>query len=202
MSLSRVVRQMSWAMTALIALIGLTVLVTVAVAQTRGTTKRFTAFAVNLGTPGPASAGTVEIAVTRWSTDAERDRLLAVLMEKGPDKLLDALQRLPRVGYIRTPNSIGYDLHFARRTPLPDGGERVVLGTDRYIGFWEATNRPRSIDYPFTVVEIHINADGEGEGKMSLATKIIADKENKQIVLEDYGTQPVLLKSVRRQPAK
>jgi hypothetical protein len=115
---------------------------------------------------------------------------------------LARLQRLPRVGYIRTPNSIGYDLHFARRTPLPDGGERVVLATDRYISFWEATNRPRSIDYPFTVIEIHINADGEGEGKMSLATKIIADKENKQIVLEDYGTQPVLLKSVRRQSAK
>jgi hypothetical protein len=122
-------------------------------------------------------------------------------MENGPDKLLARLQRLPRVGYIRTPNSIGYDLHFARRTPLPDGGERVVLATDRYISFWEATNRPRSIDYPFTVIEIHINADGEGEGKMSLATKIIADKQNKQIVLEDYGTQPVLLKSVRRQSA-
>lgn len=210
MSLSRVVRQTYWAMTSLIgltafvttSLIGLTAVVTVAVAQTRGTPERFTAFAVNLGTPGPASAGTVEIAVTRWSTDAERDRLLAVLMENGPDKLLARLQRLPRVGYIRTPNSIGYDLHFARRTPLPDGGERVVLATDRYISFWEATNRPRSIDYPFTVIEIHINADGEGEGKMSLATKIIADKENKQIVLEDYGTQPVLLKSVRRQSAK
>src|SRR5207249_1204532 len=96
--------------------------------------------------------------------------------EQGPDKLLDALQKTPRVGYIRTPNSIGYDLHFARKTPMPDGGERVVIATDRYISFWEAANRPRTIDYPFTVIEMHINANGEGEGKMSLAARITADK--------------------------
>jgi hypothetical protein len=199
MSLSRVIRRISWAS---IVLVGLAFVVPAAVAQTRGTPERFTALAVNMGTPGPTGAATVEIAVTRWSTDAERDRLLTILMEQGPEKLLDALQHLPRVGYIRTPNSIGYDLHFARRTPLPDGGERVVLATDRYISFWEAANQPRSIDYPFTVIELHVNANGEGEGKMSLATKIIADKEAKQIVLENYASQPVLLQAVRRQPSK
>jgi hypothetical protein len=168
-------------------------------AQTTGTPERFTALAVNMGSPGPTGATTVDIVVNRWSTDAERDRLLTVLMEQGPEKLLSTLQSLPRVGYIRTPNSIGYDLHYARRTPLADGGERVVLATDRYISFWEATNRPRSVDYPFTVIEMHINPDGVGEGKMSLATKITGDKENKLIVLENYATQPVLLQSVRRQ---
>ena len=104
--------------------------------------ERYVANAINIGTPGPAAAGTVEIAVERWSTDAERDRLMAVLLEKGPDKLLDELQKLPRVGYIRTPNSIGYDLHYARKAPGEDGGEHVVLATDRYIAYWEAANRP------------------------------------------------------------
>jgi hypothetical protein len=177
----------------------LALFVTLPAAQTRGVPERFTAFAVNMGTPGPTGAGTVEIAVDRWSTDAERDRLLSVLLEKGPDKLLDVLQDMRRVGYIRTPNSIGYDLRFARKVPAEDGGERIVIATDRYITFWEAANRPRSIDYPFTVIELHINRDGEGEGKMSLATKITADKKNNLIVLENYATQPVLLQSVRRQ---
>ena len=53
-----------------------------------------------------------------------------------------------------------------------------MLVTDRRIGFWEAANQPRSIDYPFTVIELRLNSDGEGEGKMSIATKIIADKED------------------------
>jgi len=183
---------------AAVAALAITTLSLVAFAQTSGQPERFTAMAVNMDR---GAAGTVEIVVNRWSTDAERDRLLSTLMDKGPEKLLDVLQDMPRVGYFRTPDSIGWDLHYARRAPMPDGGERVVLATDRRIGFWEASNRPRSIDYPFTVIELHINADGEGEGTMSLATKITADKENKMIVLENYGTTPVMLKSVRRERA-
>jgi hypothetical protein len=137
--------------------------------------------------------------VNRWSTDAERKRLLAVLTEKGPEKLLDVLQDIPRVGYFRTPESVGWDLHYATLTPMPEGGERVVLATDRRIPFWEARNRPRSIDYPFTVIELRLNRDGAGEGKMSIATKITFDKEHNTIVLENYGTQPVLLQSVKRE---
>jgi hypothetical protein len=166
--------------------------------QTQGKPERFTAMAVNMGDIGAPGAGIVEMVVERWSTDAERDRLFNTLLEKGPEKMLDALQDLPRVGYIRTPNSIGYDIHYARKAPLPDGGERIVMITDRYIGFWEAMNRPRTIDYPFTVIELRLNRDGEGEGKLSLATRITTDKDRKEIVLENYGTQPVLLKSVRR----
>jgi hypothetical protein len=173
-----------------------------AASQTSGTPERFTATAINMGSPGPAFTERVEIVVNRWATDAERDRLMKTLFDKGSDKLLDALVDLPRVGYIRTPNSLAYDLHFARRTPLPDGGERVVLATDRYITFWEAANRPRTIDYPFTVIELHIGSNGVGEGKMSLATKITGDRESGTVVLENYGTQPVLLNDVRREKSK
>lgn len=166
--------------------------------QTLGTPERFTALAVNMGEPVRWKTATVEMVVNRWSTDAERNRLLAVLQDKGPDKLLDELQKTPKVGYIRTPDSVGYDLHFARRTSDEDGGERIILATDRYIGFWEAANRPRTIDYPFTVIELHMRSNGEGEGKMSLFAKILADKKSNTIVLEDYGTQPVLLQAVKR----
>jgi hypothetical protein len=122
-----------------------------ATAQT-GEPERFTAVAINMGSPGPAGANQVEMVVNRWSTEAERNRLLQALFDKGPEKLLDTLVDLPRVGYFRTPTSIGYDLHYAHREKLPDGGERIVLATDRYINFWEARNQPRSIDYPFTVI--------------------------------------------------
>jgi hypothetical protein len=168
----------------------------VAGAQTNGAPERFTAMAVNMNRGG---ATTVEIVINRWATDGERDRLLSTLMDKGPNKLLDVLQDMKKVGYIRTPDSIGYDLHYARRVPLPDGGQRVVTATDRPLRFWEVANQTRSVDYPFTVIELRVNADGEGEGKMSVATKITADKENNMIVLENYDISPVLLKSVKRE---
>ena len=181
--------------------LGLCVLVLaahLAAGQTDGKAERFTALAINFDAPAGAASTTVDISVNRWSTDTERDRLMTILMEKGPDALLDALSKLPKLGTIRTPDSLGYDLRFARRTPGPDRSERIVIVTDRPIGFWEAANRPRSIDYPFTVIELRINPDGKGEGKLSIGTKIQADKDTKTIVLENYSMQPVQLSAVRR----
>jgi len=174
-----------------------TVLLTlVASAQTLGTPERFTASAINTNN---ASVGTIDITVNRWSTDKQRDALMAVMLEKGPDKLLEAIQDMPSAGHFGTPGNLSWDLRFARRTALPDGGERVTLVTDRRIGFWEATRQPRSFDYPFTVIELRLNADGEGEGKMSIATKVIVDKDQNMITLENYNLQPVMLTHVRRE---
>ncbi len=164
-------------------------------AQPNRAPERFTALAVNLESPRRAMTGTVEIVVNRWSTDRERDRLLAVLLEKGPEKLLDALQDTPRVGYIRTPDGIGYDLNFSRRTPGEDGGERIEVFTGRDFRYWEAINQQGAIDYSFAVIELRINRDGQGEGRMSIATKIIG----KALALEEYATQPVSLQKARRE---
>lgn len=160
--------------------------------------QRFTATAINMGTPGPATVNRLDIVVDRWSPQAQHQRLIGVLFEKGPEKLLDTLQDLPRVGSIKTPDSLAYDLHYAQVTPLPEGGERIVLATDRYIRFWEAARSGRTLDYPFTVIEMRIDREGRGEGKMSIATKITADKRSNSVILENYGTQPVRLANVRR----
>ena len=161
-----------------------------------GTPERFTAFAVSLGgravRPG---ADTIQIDVRRWSSEADRQKLLETLQTKGPEKLLDTLQDLREVGNIRTPDSIGYPLHYADQHPLPEGGRHVVIATDRPISFWEAVNRPRTIDYPFTVIELDLGRDGTGEGKMSLATKIIS--HDNIVELENYEAQPVMLKQVK-----
>jgi hypothetical protein len=169
-------------------------------AQTNGTPERFTALAANPNASSPVRAArTVEIVVARWSSDAERDRLMTVLFEKGADKLLDVLQDTPKVGYIRTPGSLAWELHYARRTDLPDGGEQVTLVTDRPISFYEASTQARTMDYPFTLIDLRLKSDGTGEGKMSLATKITADRESRTIELENWDAQPVLLQGVKRE---
>jgi hypothetical protein len=165
-------------------------------AQTNGTPERFTASAVNMTSGGTS---TLEIVVDRWSTDAERNQLVSVLTQKGESKLLDALQGTKKVGYIRSVNSIGWDLHYAHRQPLPDGGEQIVIATDRPMGFREVANQWRTTDYPFTVIEMHLNADGEGQGTMSVATKVTVNKKTNAIELENFGTSPVLLNNVKRE---
>jgi hypothetical protein len=165
-------------------------------AQTMGSPERFRATAMNINN---GRAGNIDITVNRWSTDQQRDALMAVVEQKGPDKLLDALQDMPVVGHFGAPGNLSWDIHFARRMPLPEGGERVVLITDRRINFWEAANQPRSIDYPFTFIDIRLNRDGEGEGKMSLATKVIYNKKDDMISLENFETSPVLITNVKRE---
>jgi hypothetical protein len=160
--------------------------------------EKFTAFAVDTSTlTTRARTTSVDITINRWSSDADRDRLLGILRDHGQDALLAALQKMPVVGYLTTPGSLRYDLHFAREIAQPDGGRRIVLGTDRYVGSWEARNRPRTIDYPFTVIELQVDRHGEGVGKASIYTKITAAK-NGNIELENFANQPVMLNEVRR----
>ena len=164
-------------------------------AQTLGQPERFTANAVSLSPQYGTGQQTVEVTVDRWSTASDRERLVTALQQKGPDELLKQLQKMRPVGRIRTPDSLGYDLRYAQQMPLPDGGRSIVIATDRPIGFWEATNRPRTFDYPFTVIQMNLGPDGMGSGTMSYATKIIA-KDN-MIELEDFATKPIMLNNIR-----
>jgi len=159
--------------------------------------EKFTGFAINMN--GGPSTAVLDFTITRWSTDEERAQLLAIIKEnKNPtDKLLKALQKLPKVGYIRTTTSLGWDMHYARETPLDEGGRSIVLATDRPINFWEARNQPRSIDYPFTILEMHLDKNDEGSGKILVGTKIYIDKKN-NVVLENYAQQPVMFNEIKK----
>ena len=160
----------------------------------------FTGFAINMNS-GPKTA-VIDFTIERWSTDAEREQLITAFNEKGPNGLLSALQRTKRVGYMRLPNTLGYDLHYARKHPGEDGGEQIIILTDRRVGFWEARDQPRTMDYPFTLIEVRVNAKGEGEGKLSVATKITYNKKKNTVELENYASEPVRLQNVRAEKKK
>lgn len=162
--------------------------------------ERFSAVAVSMTSAHAAAGATnVELVVDRWSTPADRDKLTTALTENGPEKLLSVLQNLPRLGSISTPDSVGYDVRYASKTQLPDGSERVTLMTDRPLGFGEQSNQNRSVDYPFTLVQLQIGPNGSGEGKLSVAAKITLNPDTKAIELENYGRAPAMLSGVRRE---
>lgn len=162
---------------------------------------RFTAQGINMGSIGGGGGSKIfQFTIDRWSTEEERQALIEAFKAKGQAGLLETLQKGPRVGTVRTSNTLGWDLHYAHLTPLPSGGQRVFLATDRAIAFGEASRSARSMDYPFTLIEFHMEADGKkGEGRLSLATKIAVSKDGKSIELENYSSQPVRLNNVRRQ---
>jgi hypothetical protein len=127
------------------------------------------------------------------------------MVEKGQDALLSQLQKVPVKGRIRIPGwmgpdpnnyRLGWDLRYTWHEPLPDGGERMVIGTDRYMSMWEVRNQPRTVDYPFTLMEIRFPKEGKGEGRMAVATQFQFDKKKNMIELEQFSAGTVRLNEI------
>ena len=179
----------------------LAILAPVAAQQAAAPTKenpiRFTAFNVSMPT---GISGVTLITIERWTTPAERKSLLALVEtstrgQKGQSKLLNALQDIkPRVGFMKTANSLGWDLRYAVENKLPDGMRQIVVATDKPVSFAAATSGARVMEYPFTLIEMRMKPGGEGEGRMLSATSISV--KNGRLELENYGTEPVQLTKI------
>jgi len=114
--------------------------------------------------------------------------------------LTSAIAKAPTIGYIWTDEATGYSIKYAYRLPLPAGGERVVLATSRVLGGgsiqWKLSEP--TTEYEFTIIELRLNAKGLGEGKTSLTSKVVVDKEASTLALENYAAAPVILQNVKK----
>jgi hypothetical protein len=103
----------------------------------------------------------------------------------------------------------GYSIKYAYHAPLPDGGERIILATDRRLGAFqpawtpvmaasgeEASAKAVATEYEFTLIEMHMNSKGSGEGKTSLAAKVGVDGDAKTLALDGYAAAAPNLKNV------
>ena len=127
-------------------------------------------------------------------------------LEKKQDGLLRELEKQPELGRFNfpgymgpDPNNImrlGTDIRYAMSHPGEDGGRRIVIITPRVIGFQEARNQPRTVDYPFTLFEMRFDKAGKGEGRMAYATQIGFDKKKNTVELENYSSEPVRLNNL------
>jgi hypothetical protein len=117
--------------------------------------------------------------------------------------LAAAIKRAPTVGILWTSENVGYSIKYAYRVPQADGGERIILATDRRVGAWSNLWKPAASvtvsDYAFSVIELRVNAKGEGEGRGAVTGKVSVDSQAKTIALDGYTTLPIVLKGVKRQ---
>jgi len=198
---------------AIIIAFGLTLVATPAEAGPQEKFKEtYNAFAVSMGTSNPpvippGTRTSVQINITRWSTDEEREELLTQLIENGQEALNKSLNKQEETGWIRAtgPTRAGMGntfpserLRYAREYKGEDGKRRIVLALDRPISMAEAVYQPRWRDYDVTLIVLDIDAEGKGEGQLAMAVKLDVDRENKRLVIENFGTEPVRLMSVRK----
>jgi hypothetical protein len=150
------------------------------------------AFNVQRGQTSP-----IEIVINRWSTDGEREVLKAVLKAAGSQAMVQEMEKMPQVGYIKTPESMGDALMFARSTELPDGTRQVVVATNRPISVAGSLAPGTAQKYDLSVIEMRWKkGDKKGEGKMTLAAQASIDPKTGNVQIQNYAGMPSVLKDI------
>jgi len=155
----------------------------------------FSAIFANISNVGQVGAAPVTIRITRWMDAAEDEKLMSVLESKGTEGFVRVLQDGKSTGSIGTPQELPYELRYARQYPTEGGGRRIILMTDRPMAFAERVSGGRTRDYPLTWIELRLDANGHGEGTISLAARLqlLGDI----LGIEDYANQPAKLNDVK-----
>jgi len=139
----------------------------------------------------------IEIYIDRWSAPEERNMFLGTLAEGGPEALVDALQEGEPVGRIRVGTRTGYPLSYSRQFVNEDGSRTIRLVTDRKISNLEALNSSRTMEHAFSLFELRVDANNEGDGTVIAGARIKLDLEAGTMGIESYDSAPLRLGSVR-----
>ena len=166
----------------------------------------FTATTANMD---PAGVD-LRINVLDWSTAADREAVIDVLTspeaEADGESDFDALLDLPTRGYVWPDGSaLGYSIKYAHRAETADGGEHLTFVTGRRLGKfgrepWAPEGPPDAAQRPFSVLELRLDANGDGAGTLSPAADVAFDTTNHTVALRNYEAAPTLLETARRQP--
>ena len=158
--------------------------------------KREAYSAVIVGTGGRIGGRTlnINIIIDQRTTDQQVQDYLVLLQEEGQDALRKKLEKV-EVGRIAPAASTGTDIAVARVFST-DEGKIIRLVAARPVPFLEAWRHGRSMDYPFTIMELQLNQEGKGEGAIIGGAQLEFNEEG-QLDIESYGNQYAKLVNVR-----
>ena len=119
----------------------------------------------------------VQIRITRFSTDEDRQVLVNAFKTGQNQGLVDALSKMKPVGRIAITGTLGYDLSYIRAVPTATG-RMIRFVTNRQISIGEAYNNTQSTAYNLTAGEIEINDKDKDKnsGVLLPAAQLIINK--------------------------
>ena len=164
------------------------------------TAERFSGNIIDAGGAVPRRSSTYfRLEIEQYTSEEEAVELIEVLAKEGPDGLRKALEKLDR-GWISIGPRTGYPIAFARSFDTPEG--RIVrIATDRPVSFIEARSMLRTMGYPFGIIELQLDQDGKGEGRLIAAAEIKFNKEGR-LEIESFGLEPFRILRARVEPEK
>lgn len=144
---------------------------------------------------------TFTLNITGQTSDQKAQGFLEVLQQGGQDDLLRQISR-ENLGSFALTGNLGRDLNVVRESNV-DGKRRIFAVFERWIGFGEIRGGYRSVDYPFSVIEMYIDErTGKGDGTFIPAARVRfrTDRDSGQntVEIENFGAFPAKLISIRR----
>ena len=136
---------------------------------------------------GGSAGGTtvpIDIRINRYNTNEEINQYASLLANSGAAALRSALEKQD-VGQFSPVGKVGTPLAVARKLVNGDKTEIRVL-TLRPMSFAELRNGGRSVDYPYTMLDLIVDKDGKGTGTAIGAAKIRFDKKKNVYEIESF----------------
>lgn len=169
-----------------------------AAATEEAITGRYTGVLVDPATTFPRDlAHHLEIDLERLTPRAELERMVAALEERGQDALDSELWN-QEVGTVQIDNDLAHPIAAAFLMDGQRGIGHLVLVIDRPISIGEVFTSSRSMDYPFSVIEIDLeNLEGGAEatsGEMMVAAQM--DYVAGTLRIENLAFQPLRILSI------
>jgi hypothetical protein len=156
-------------------------------------------FSANANVTGPvgAAAATIQIAIQRYTPDADRTAVEGALKGGGYPAFLTELRKAPDVGFVQL-GAQKYTIRYARQTETPKG-RTIVVVTDKpmfFVGGGAPDAKPRA-GYDVAVLRVEVDQIGLGSGQMAAAARVKSSPEG-GVQLDDYAEKPIQLVSVSR----
>jgi len=162
-----------------------------------GAGETFSALAYLPAGAGAGATANVTITINSYSSPEEVQNLHAMLIDRGPDVVLNALEKMKPKGRIAMTGTIGfYDFKVIMSVPSSNG-RRILAAADRPIGFLEHYYGTRSTDYKFGFMELDLDARNRGSGSLTYAAKVKVINSDK-VEIENFGIEPIRLMGVRK----
>jgi hypothetical protein len=120
----------------------------------------------------------IKITINQFSTEEDRQTLIAAFKKGQSQGLVDALSKMTPVGRIAITGTLGYDLAYIRLIKTPTG-RKIRFATNRLIRFGEAYANTPSTAFDLTAGEIDLNdADkNKSAGVLYPASQLIINKK-------------------------
>jgi hypothetical protein len=119
----------------------------------------------------------VTLIIEEYSPPSDQKILLDAFNEKQNEGLVNALSKMSTKGRISITGTLGYEVTYIRKFPLPNGGFKIRLVTNRPIRFGEAWSDSRSMDYNLSGMELTLNPGNKGNsGTLLPACQFKIDK--------------------------